>query len=217
MAISTYSELQTAIAAWAHNDALTTLIPDFISLAESSFNRALHTRTMETDNVLSLVSGTRTVALPTGFVEPISLKVVISGQTDEPLVLVRPHELAVNADSSASRQPEYWAINGTNIEFANLADQTYALSLRMISSAFNLSVSTPTNWLLTNHPDLYLYGSMIHAASYMVNDARIPVWQMKYEKALREVQNNAKRSRSRSLMTDHPSASHGGYNILTDN
>lgn len=217
MAFDTYSDLKTSIADILHRADLTTKIPDWIKLCEAAVNRVLRVRVMETDNSLTLTSGARTVALPSGFVEPISLRLVISGEDRELLTQVLPTQLNINTESSSACRPEYWAINGTNIEFPNLADQTYTLSFRMLSSSFALSDSTTTNWLLTNHPDLYFYGSLIHSAPHLGQDARIGTWKGMYLDALREVKNNAARSKAGvALRTDLPVTSRGGYNILTD-
>jgi hypothetical protein len=216
VALANYSDLKSKIATLLRRTDLTDDIPDFIALAEASINRVLRVRVMETDNSLTLTSGARTVALPSGFVEPISLRLVISGEDREMLEQVLPTQLNINTESSAARRPEYWAINGTNIEFPNLADQTYTLSFRMLSSSFALSDSTTTNWLLTNHPDLYLYGSLIHSAPHLLQDARIATWKSLYLDALREVKANAARSKAGvALRTDLPTT-RGGYNILTD-
>ena len=218
MALANYSDLKTSVAGWLHHRGLTSQIPDFITLAEASMNRVLRTRTMETDNSLSLASGARTVALPTGFIEPISLRLVISGQNRDILTQVQHPQLNINTASTSARQPEYWAINGANIEFPNLADQTYTLSLRMLASSWALSDSVTTNWLLTNHPDLYLYGTLLQAAPYIKDDARVSTWGSFYAKALKEVQNNAARSKAGvSLITDVPGSGRGGsYNVYTD-
>jgi len=211
---STYSELQDEIANWIRRDI--DRIPIFIGLAESEFNRVLRLRTMETDNALSLVSGSRTVAIPDNYIEPISLRLVIPGEPQHVLTPRMPQQLDILTGTTASRRPEYWAINGANIEFPNAADQTYGLSFRMVTG-FALSDATPTNWLLTHHPDLYLYGALLRAAPYLVNDARIPVWQMMYSQSLKQVQQNASKSRSiSSLVTDMPIARRGAYNVYSD-
>ena len=44
MAISTKSELHTAVTNWLNRSDLTSRIPEFITLAEASFNRNLRTR-----------------------------------------------------------------------------------------------------------------------------------------------------------------------------
>ena len=48
MAISNYAELQTATANWLDRTDLTDRIPEFIDLAESTFNRTIRNRQMIT-------------------------------------------------------------------------------------------------------------------------------------------------------------------------
>jgi len=57
MAISTYSELQTAVANWLDRDDLTDRIPEFIALAEARFNRVLRLRSMESKQTASTIGG----------------------------------------------------------------------------------------------------------------------------------------------------------------
>ena len=59
MAISTYSELQTAAANWLDRSDLSDRIPEFIALAEARFNRILRIRDMETvSTAISTAAGT---------------------------------------------------------------------------------------------------------------------------------------------------------------
>ncbi len=51
-----------------------------------------------------------------------------------------------------------------------------------------LSDSTPTNWLLTAHPDLYLFGSMIEAEMFGVNDERAPPWKARRDEIFDEIE-----------------------------
>ena len=74
MAISTYSELQTAVANWLDRDDLTARIPEFIVLAEARYNRELRIRGMETIVDISTVAGTRSYALPTGYLQARTLQ-----------------------------------------------------------------------------------------------------------------------------------------------
>ena len=60
MAITTYAELQTAIANWLARDDLTTYLPDFITLFEAAANRRLRVRQMETTATLTPSSGSAT-------------------------------------------------------------------------------------------------------------------------------------------------------------
>jgi hypothetical protein len=40
-----------------------------------------------------------------------------------------------------------------------------------------LSVGNPTNSILTNYPDIYLYGALVEYASYVNDTANLPVWE----------------------------------------
>ena len=47
-----------------------------------------------------------------------------------------------------------------------------------------LSTSNPTNWLLTKAPSIYLYGTLLAAAPYESDDARIQTWLALYSSAM---------------------------------
>ena len=75
MAISTYSELQTAVANWLNRDDLTDRIPEFITLAEARFNRALRIRAMEGLYTASTVKDQRNYNLPTNYLQMRSFRI----------------------------------------------------------------------------------------------------------------------------------------------
>jgi len=43
------------------------------------------------------------------------------------------------------------------------------------------------NWLLTEHPDLYLFGSMVEAEMFGVNDERAPLWKGRRDEIFDEI------------------------------
>ena len=65
MAITTYSELQTAIANFLARGDLTTQIPDFITLAEARMSRELDTRSQERRATAATAAGDEFISLPT--------------------------------------------------------------------------------------------------------------------------------------------------------
>lgn len=199
MAISTYSELQTAVASWLRrsNDAvLVAQVPDFITLAESRLNRLLRLRVMETETALTATQGSRYVALPSGFIDPVALWYT-GVDPRRTLVQKMPADIPV---STTSGTPEYWAIDGANIALERPASSAFGLLLRHLTS-FALSDGAPTNWLLTNHPDLYLYGALIEAAPYLRNDARLATWDVLFTRALNEVNEKDGRSQSSTSLS----------------
>ena len=67
MAITSYAELQTAMANWLIRDDLTNRLPEFIDLFEAEVNRRLRIQDMETRATATLTSGSDYLALPTDF------------------------------------------------------------------------------------------------------------------------------------------------------
>jgi hypothetical protein len=58
-----------------------------------------------------------------------------------------------------------------------------------------LSADGDTNWLLTNHPDVYLYGSLVHTAPYLKDDARIALWAGLLAQAMGEIEDESTAAR----------------------
>ena len=69
MAITTYSELKSAVADWLLRDDLTSVIPSFISLAEAKFNRRIRDYRMMTRATTSVDEGY--VAVPGDWLENV--------------------------------------------------------------------------------------------------------------------------------------------------
>ncbi len=205
MAMSTYAELCTAVASWLHRTDLTAQVPDFVMLAESEINADAHTRLMESDETVTITSGAYTIALPDGYIEPIQLEIVISGQANITLLYQPPHRLLMNVQAGASCRPYFWTVNGGNIEFPNLSDANYTMTFRMVKG-FDLA-STLTNTLIDTYPGIYLFGTLLQAAPYLKDVNMISVWQSRYDRLVAKMKRKEGRDRAlTSLITDHPSA-----------
>lgn len=218
-AFDDYTALKATLAGYLHRADLNStaqgvgvdnVVAAWITLFEAEANARLRLRTMESDESLTLTSGTRSVALPTGFIEPLGLWITYqSGDEPEPLGQVNIGQLPRGVDSGP---PQYWAIDGTTIKFDRLADQNYALTFRMLE-AFGLTADAPTNWLLTNYPNLYLYGALRHSPGYIMQDQR-GWWERQYLIALELLE--AKEARSNAgviLRTDPALRRRGRFNI----
>ena len=200
--ITNYPTLQTAIATWLHRSDLTAVIPDFIALAESRINRLLTARGTEIDTSLVATVGSAYIDLPTDFGAPIAL-----WQGDKKLILKTSVDLSF-ADIAGS--PNYWAIKGSQIQLDRLASESFALTLRYVQN-LNLA-TTDTNYVLSNYPDIYLYGALLESAGFIRDDSRIPIWQQKFEQALAEAQSNENSVKKVALITEPANSSR--FNIL---
>jgi hypothetical protein len=189
MSLQSYADLKAAIGTWNVNR--TDLpVTDLIALAEARLNRDLRLRVMETDNPLTAAIGLRTIPLPAGFLEPLALFLERTSGREE-LAFV-PDRMDT---STSPGQPWFWSIDGSNIVFERPADQTYAFTLKMLT-AFALSDAAPVNWLLANHPDLYLAAGNAEAALWLVDEDQFGRWSGRYGEILASV--NAHEARSRA-------------------
>ncbi len=191
MSLATYSDLQTAIATLLHRADLTSAITDWIALAEADFHRKLRLSAMETVATVS-VSG-ETGTLPSDFLE--MRKIFLDSSTDTELRYMPPQQMIKYWGGSASSgEPQFYSIQAGALYLAPIPNGNYSLVIDYYAKFDALSNSNTTNWLLTNHPDIYLYGAAVHSAPYIQNDSRLPMWQQMYGMALEGAQISDRRS-----------------------
>lgn len=190
-----YTQLVSAVKEWLHRNDLDARIPDFITLAEDELNTDLRMRLMEVDEQLTLSAGANTVALPSRYLEPMFLEIVYGDdQENERLTYLSPEQMTLQDSNNVAVEPEYWTINGANIEFPEPADREYTLRFRMLRGLDIANDST--NAVLAKYRGLYLYGALLQAAPYMRDDSRMTVWASMYANLLRKANNKEGRSKS---------------------
>ena len=209
MSISTYSELKTAVQTWLDRSDLSANAADFIALAESRLNRVLPLRTMQVDVTLTGTGSSRSLALPADFVEPVALFLTTFGVQTR----LTPRLAGTFEYGTVNGVPSAWCINGTNIDLDVPCDQAHTFSFRYRKS-FALSDSVTTNWLLTNHPDVYLFAALVEAAFFIENPDFMAGVQGRLDLALKEVIDEQGRSLGiATLATDPALATRHRYNI----
>jgi hypothetical protein len=188
MAITSYSELVTAVGNWMARSDLSARIPEFIALAEAKFNRDLAVRQMEqrsTATVDTESTGPEFISLPSDFQSMRWLR--LSSVTGKPrLQYLTPVQIdeyrACNAN--AIGQPCYFSLLASDIELCPTPDSDYTLEMLYRRFLTPLSDSNTSNWLLALAPDLYLYGALREAAVFMEQDERVPLWASGYQSAI---------------------------------
>lgn len=205
MALNSYSALRASIADWLNRDDLTSVIPDFISLAEAQIERRVPTQRMVVRTNLTISS--QFTNLPSDFLSAKSL-VLTSTSPVRPLEFVTEDEMdAKRVVFQAVGKPAYFTIIGTTVEVVPTPDTSYTAELTYFQTFAKLSDSNTTNWLLERHPDVYLYGSLLQAAPYLRDDERVGMWTALYGQAIDDmiVQNDrASLSQGRAVMKVKP-------------
>ena len=193
MAISTYSELTTAVANWLDRDDLTLRIPEFITLAEAKFNRTLRLRSMEAKYTADTVAGQRNLALPTGYIQMRNFQVNTSPLTT--LSYVTPEIYDRLWGGSTLGIPKFYTILANEVSFGPIPASVVEVEMLFYKNFTNLSSTVATNWLITNAPDAYLYGAMVQAEPFIMNDERVALWGAFLNKAIQELQEQDNKDR----------------------
>lgn len=178
MAITTYSELQTAVADWLNRSDLTAVVPNFISLAEVQMERVLRVRQMVKRATADLDSQFSTV--PADFLAPWRYKLTSTTPVTTLEFVTADAIDDLDAENSAPGRPRHFSIIGNQIRVNPIPDATYTGELTYYAQLDKLSGTTTTNWLLTSAPDVYLYGSLLQAAPYLKDEAMAQTWQALY-------------------------------------
>lgn len=195
MALSTYAELKTAIASLLNRDDLTDYIGDFIRLCETDIDGredlATHRRRICRSEA---IIDDEYEALPDNFLAIQSIDIsdpFIQLQRADPDNIVR---LKASQDDLRNRierdlgvtvaPPKYYAIVGTEIRFLPVPQQEYTCQMTVYERLPALE-SYDTNWVLEFYPSIYLYGSAIHSAPFLKDDARLQIWATLYDNACR--------------------------------
>ena len=193
MAISTYTELKTAVANWLDRDDLTDRIPEFISLAEARFNRLLRLRSMETKQTASTAGGQRNYALPTNYIQMRNFQLNTS-----PLIVlsyVTPEIYDRLWGGSQTGTPTFYTILANEISLGPIPASVTTMEMLFYKRFDYLTTSAPTNWLLTNAPDIYLYGTMMEAEPFIMNDERVALWATSLARSVQDLQEQDNKDR----------------------
>jgi hypothetical protein len=177
MALDTYAGLQAEVADWLDRADLTSKIPTFIRLFEAQAERKLRVRQMLVANQTGTLDSSGFITLPDGFLALQNFAVYDAAGLPTPLTYAskaqcdqRRHDLVT------TKLPTVYTLNSTSIEMAPRPDAAYAYELSYWSKLPKLGTYVSSNWLLADHPDLYLYGTLLQAEPYLKHDERIDIW-----------------------------------------
>lgn len=187
MAISTYAELQDAVAVWLNSPDVEQSVGTLISLTEADINRRLRHYKMTKRSVAEIDS--QFSATPSDYLQTIRFSIT-NGSTNA-LDVISQNELLdrKSLSSNTAGTPKFYAFTGEQFEFYPVPDSTYDAELVYYAGIEALSDQNTSNWLLSDAPDVYLYGTLAQSAPFLGEDTRLPVWNSLYETALSGLNN----------------------------
>lgn len=187
MSLTTYSGLKASIANWLNRTDLTSEISDFIELAENRITHELRIPAIEKTIILN-VSSNGYATLPSDYLEAKDIF-----WNYEPLDRITPAQLYRMVDRSGS--PQYFARETYRLKFFPTPTVTESDEMRMIYyyDPGRLTDAAPTNVLLALAPELYLFGALTQAASFLGTDmAQRDAWEAEYQTALQRIVSHAR-------------------------
>lgn len=197
MALGNYTELQTSIGKWLTRRDLAEQIPEFITLTEAEIARVL--RKSSTRQTVTLTEEALTLGPTVGELRSVRL-VTGSPSQDLPLEVGTPEIFwEWKAGFSGNGRPRKAAIIAGRLVVAPVPDAAYPAEIIYYNALVPLSSSNPTNEVLLDAPDVYLFGSLMQAAPFLKDDERIPTWQSKFERGLYQIEMQMQRRESASL------------------
>lgn len=195
MALDNYTDLQAAVLTWLGRSGDTTIsgsVPDMITLFEAEARRRMRTMLNETESTITTVAGTQEYALPAYFGGFRSTPTVTSSDPVVELTYVTPEEANatwLGSEPGDDAGPEVaYTIIGTNLRLFPIPQGADTISFSYMQGITPLA-SAPggVNWLLTNHPDAYLFGTLCEAELFVGDDDRFPTWMQKREQAFESI------------------------------
>ena len=192
MAITNYTNLQTAVANFLARSDLTAQIPDFIAMAEARMSRELETRSQEKRSTAALTAGNEYISLPTDLREVREVKLNTS-----PLTVLKyysPVALDEQYASNGQGKPQGFSIVGDEMKLRPIPDTSYSVEIVYIGSIEALSATNLTNNVLTRSPDAYLYGALAEAYAYLLDETRAAQYMQRFNTALEEIKVDEQRA-----------------------
>jgi hypothetical protein len=183
MAFTNYTSFVTTVESYLARTDLTTVIPDFIQMAQLRMSRDLRTEAM-----LKVATTTPTdskVAFPTDFLELREMHF----QGNPPILLEfqTPDLFFRNGQTTLSGRSHYFTMLGTEFQFAPTQDTDYTIQILYYAQPTFISTTTSSNLFLAYYPDALLYATLAEAEPYLMNDPRVATWSALYDRAIANI------------------------------
>jgi hypothetical protein len=174
------ADLIDTLGEWLDRDDLETKADTFIVLTEARLNRLLEDPDMEVSTTLTGDGA----SLPVDFGSMVSI-----GTSDGyPLAQMGNEEYAaIRPISGISR---YYTIRAGKIYYVPGSANPTLIYRRKIPA---LTSSNTTNWLLDRAPDVYLYGCLVQAFGWDMDDDRVAGWKGMFDEAINELRTDGAR------------------------
>ena len=133
----------------------------------------------------TMTAGDATVGLPSDF---LAIRdVFVQGLPRTVVSYLSPSAFSANSRADEQGLPVFYTLRSNEFEFAPKPDSGYTLQMLYYYKPIALSDSNTSNEFLANYPDALLYGSLLEAEPYLMNDARAQTWSSLYNQSIARI------------------------------
>lgn len=176
-----YTWLQATVARWIRRSDLTADIPNFIQLAELRISGDLTARLQTNVTTLSTTAGAPTVTLPSD----LNSVRTLANPNYGTLAYLTPEAFDARYTDQTPGLPRHYTILGSVARLGPAPDAVYALECVYLADVAPLASAVGgVNWLITQHPEVYLAATMCEACTFVRDTAQLQIWEAKYEAAV---------------------------------
>lgn len=183
-----YAQLLADTASFLNRQDLTDQIPVFIRLTENRINRNIRTREMEYRVTAQIDKQFST--LPIDFLEMRNIQ--INSNPVTALEYVTPQEADRLRADNINGKPRFFSVVGNRLELIPVPSENIVVEMVYYQRVPALGGAVTGNWLLENHYDIYLYGTLTQGALYLKDDPTS--WATLFDSALAELSLDDERS-----------------------
>lgn len=184
MAFTNYTSFVSTVESYLARTDLTSVIPDFVQMAQLRMSRDLRTEAML--KVATTSPSDNKVAFPTDFLELREMH--FEGNPPVILEYQSPDLFFRNGQTSLSGRSHYFTMLGTEFQFAPSQNSSYTIQILYYAQPTFISSTNSTNLYLTYYPDALLYATLAEAEPYLMNDPRVQTWSSLYDRAIANIQ-----------------------------
>lgn len=178
MALQNYNDLLTAIPKFVNKRSLDGMAGDFIALTESDIQSKLRTREMQVKVEAPVTCAS--VNLPPDWLDATRLWIAGQHRALDYVTQDALEEMRGCQGGMVPGVPTHYSLADNVIELAPVPTNELSLWMLYYAKIPTLSVDRPTNWLTARDIGVYLYGALVRASPYLLDDARVATWANEY-------------------------------------
>jgi hypothetical protein len=139
---------------------------------------------MEQKDFADTVGGQSNYSLPTNYLQMREFRL-----NQEPTISLRYVSPEIfEAWNLGQGIPKFYTIIANEIRIGPTPAGVYEMEMLFWRKFPALSSTVQANWMISNSPDIYLYGSLMEMEPFIQNDERTALWAAGYNRAIETLQ-----------------------------